>query len=337
MTCLDQQHIFDLAKQMQAEYDFLNSESDADSDVDSVAESDVSDDDNACKHIHTIEKGGSYVCTGCGNILSAVVYDQEAYAEGGGGASRYHHRKFEERGILRELDKHNIPRHIKIAADDEYHRRVENSIKRGRNRESLIFACVLKAYKHTNNPKNPHLIAELLQTNRKTMSRGVKYYHNFTKIKQKFRPVDVEASRNVPVDIQHKILDALINGAPEESLVNLKFLEYERGGVIRESPEAVDLLKNYIKIIKEVKNIEIPESEPIQLYKDILNNFSNEDYIGDRHNTKSLTAGIVYYVLKKTHHISKRDFKNMVGISEITITKVVQEITELMTKTRKAT
>jgi len=320
--------IFDLAKQLQEEYGDLYSdtESDAESDTDS---------EPVCKHLHTIEKNGSYVCTECGNILSAVIYDHEAYAEGGGSA-RHHHRKFEERGILRELEKYDLPRQIKLAADDEYHKRVENAIKRGRNRESIIFACVLWAYKKTN-PKNPHLIAEQLHMSKKTMSLGVKYYHNTMEpVKVTFRSIDPTRTRNLPVDLQHKLLDAIDSGVVQDP-TNLGFLKNETRNINRDSAEAIDLIKNYIRIIKEAKNIEIPEEEPIQLYKYILNNFINDDYIGDRHNSKSLTAGIIYYILKKRHSITKKEFKSLVGISEITITKVVQEITELMSKPHNKT
>lgn len=51
----------------------------------------------------------------------------------------------------------------------------------------------------------------------------------------------------------------------------------------RDSAETIDLIKNYIDIIKEYKNIDIPLDEAVNLYKHILNNFSADDYIGDRH------------------------------------------------------
>jgi len=338
MTCvLEQQRILELAQQMRLDYGIMESDSEY-SDDESIYDSEVDEEDiynqNKCHHRRTIEKNGRMICTECGNILSDAIYDQEAYAEGGG-SSRHHHRKFEERGILKELEKCNIPRSIKIEADNEYHRQVEDTIKRGRNREAIIYACVLAAYKKSPNPKNPYLIAEELGTPKRTMSRGYKIYN--TKIRQQniiYKPVNPGESRNIPQDFQYQILDALEEGdITPDKITNLGCVMLNHGNINRDSHEAIDLIKNYIEVIKREKNIIIPEDEPIKLYRHILNDFSSEDYIGDKHNSKSLTAGIIYYILKKTHHITKREFKSLVGISDITISKVVTEITNLMAKT----
>lgn len=323
----DKMAIFDLVKRMQEDNDYSDNESE-------IGSEDSYDEyvEDKCKHIHTIERNGSIVCTNCGNVLSSRLYDHEAYAEGGG-TSRHHHRKFEEKGIMKELENYPIPKHIKIAADEEYHNQVDNRIKRGQNRQSIIFACVYRAYQ-SQEPKNPHLIAEQLNTKKKAMSRGVKYYHNIiNREKMQPREVDCDNSRNIDLLTQHSILDHLLEGHDPLKLTNLSFREKEiRQNNNRDSAETIDLIKNYIEIIKKEKDIEIDEEEAIALYKHILNNFLAEDYIGDKHNAKSLTAGVIYYILKKTHHLTKKEFKNIVKISEITITKVVKEITDLMAK-----
>ena len=114
---VEQKAILDLARQIQEESWGTDTESEC---SDDGSDYEGSDGDapymSECPHQKTIEKNGSFVCTECGNILSAVMYDQEAFAECGG-SSRHHHRKFEERGILRELEKCNFPRAIKIGAD----------------------------------------------------------------------------------------------------------------------------------------------------------------------------------------------------------------------------
>ena len=75
-------------------------------------------------------------------------------------------------------------------------------------------------------------------------------------------------------------------------------------------------------------------TEVIGMYKQIKNRSS----LINRSRPKSIASGLVrYYILKNKKNISIDDFKNKVHLSELTINRIVKEISSILEKKKEET
>ena len=124
--------------------------------------------------------------------------------------------------------------------------------------------------------------------------------------------------------------DTLVKIFNLEKRVGLKGLKY----VNLNAPPDLDLKASYIKpedIIKEIMEKfaadESQHNEVISIYKQIKNKSS----VINRSRPQSIASGIVrYYILKNKKEISMNDFKSKVGLSELTINRIVKEICTIL-------
>jgi transcription initiation factor TFIIIB Brf1 subunit/transcription initiation factor TFIIB len=110
----------------------------------------VNDSSDICIHENIISTNeGTEICTMCGLVIDTVTnFDQEWRYYGSSDTkyssdpSRVQYRKEVEKGILKELERYDVPQSICNRANNLYNEVTKGHIKRGRTRLALIFACV---------------------------------------------------------------------------------------------------------------------------------------------------------------------------------------------------
>ena len=124
--------------------------------------------------------------------------------------------------------------------------------------------------------------------------------------------------------------DTLVKIFNLEKKVGLRGLKH----VNLNAPKELDLKTSYIKpedIIKEImEKFDAGEEqckEVIEIYKQVKNKSS----IINRSRPQSIASGTVrYYILKNKKDISMSDFRSKTGLSELTINRIVKEISTLL-------
>ena len=92
-------------------------------------------------------------------------------------ASRCSFKKIPEKGIKNDLLRINISIDIVDIADKYYLDVVKGDIKRSNLRKGIMFACVFQAFKDLGKHQTPDDLQKLFKISRKTMSKGLTYFH----------------------------------------------------------------------------------------------------------------------------------------------------------------
>lgn len=69
--------------------------------------------------------------------------------------------KVPERSILPDLKRLEVPDDVRMEAESIF-QKLETKTKRGKRRKKLLFYCIFKAYKNLKQPKDPKVIAEMV-------------------------------------------------------------------------------------------------------------------------------------------------------------------------------
>ena len=141
-------------------------------------------ENNICVHeeiVNTIE--GTEICTHCGLVIDTITnFDQEWRYYGSSDTkyssdpSRVQYRKEVEKGILKELDKYDVPRNVCDRANSLYNEVTKGHIKRGRSRLAIIFACVFNAYIEMNDSKTSEELRDMFNLERREASRALTFF-----------------------------------------------------------------------------------------------------------------------------------------------------------------
>jgi transcription initiation factor TFIIIB Brf1 subunit/transcription initiation factor TFIIB len=201
-------------------------------------------------------------------------------------------RKNVEKGIKTDLSKLGIAPEVIEIADRYYFEVTKGEIKRSNLRKGIMFACVFQAYKDIGRPQTPDYLQNLFKITRRTMSKGLTYFY----------PRSTKRSGdNGYITAEHFIPRVM-------ETFNAK-QEYVQAA---------------LKLYEKVKD------------KTTLFNSSNP---------QSVSCGFVYYYLKKLYTETKsqdkkkmidfdltaKDFGKVVGLSEVTITRIANRIEEILT------
>jgi transcription initiation factor TFIIIB Brf1 subunit/transcription initiation factor TFIIB len=122
-------------------------------------------------------------CMDCGLIINSVISEEQEWRYYGSGDTKYssdpsrvQYRKEVEKGIIQELSKYDIGMDIKIKANFLYNQVTKNTIKRGRSRLAIIFACIFNSYIATGNSKTSEELREMFKLERREASRALTYF-----------------------------------------------------------------------------------------------------------------------------------------------------------------
>lgn len=126
---------------------------------------------------------GNEICTSCGLLIDTITnFDQEWRYYGSSDTkyssdpSRVQYRKEVEKGILKELDKYDVPQCICNRANILYNEVTKGHIKRGRSRLAIIFACVFNAYIEMNDSKTSEELRDMFNLERREASRALTFF-----------------------------------------------------------------------------------------------------------------------------------------------------------------
>jgi transcription initiation factor TFIIIB Brf1 subunit/transcription initiation factor TFIIB len=122
-------------------------------------------------------------CMDCGLIINSIISDEQEWRYYGSADTKYssdpsrvQYRKEVEKGILQELKKYNIPMVIKTRANYLYNQVTKGSIKRGRSRLAIIFACVFNSYIEEGESKTSEELREMFKLERREASRALTFF-----------------------------------------------------------------------------------------------------------------------------------------------------------------
>jgi transcription initiation factor TFIIIB Brf1 subunit/transcription initiation factor TFIIB len=124
------------------------------------------------------------VCPDCGLEIQNMITDEQEWRYYGNSDTKYssdpsrvQYRKEAEKGIVEELNKFRcISLNIKTRANDLYREVTKGSIKRGRSRLSIIFACVYNAYLEREEKKTSEELRILFNLERREASRALTFF-----------------------------------------------------------------------------------------------------------------------------------------------------------------
>lgn len=144
----------------------------------------VNDSSDICIHENIISTNeGTEICTMCGLLIDTVTnFDQEWRYYGSSDTkyssdpSRVQYRKEVEKGILKELEKYDVPHGVCSRANNLYNEVTKGHIKRGRTRLALIFACVFNAYIEMNDSKTSDELRDMFDLERREASRALTFF-----------------------------------------------------------------------------------------------------------------------------------------------------------------
>ena len=193
-------------------------------------------------------------------------------------ASRCSFKKIPEKGIKNDLLRINISIDIVDIADKYYLDVVKGDIKRSNLRKGIMFACVFQAFKDLGKHQTPDDLQKLFKISRKTMSKGLTYFHTRSNKK---------SGDNGYITAEHFIPRVMEN-------FNIK----------------QEHIKSALVLYSQIKD------------KNRLFNSSNP---------QSVSCGLVFYYLKKINSdITGSKFGKAVGLSEITITRIANQIDDVL-------
>jgi len=122
-------------------------------------------------------------CMDCGLIINSVISEEQEWRYYGSGDTKYssdpsrvQYRKEVEKGIIQELSKYDIPLDIKLKANFLYNQVTKNTIKRGRSRLAIIFACIFNSYIASGKSKTSEELREMFKLERREASRALTYF-----------------------------------------------------------------------------------------------------------------------------------------------------------------
>lgn len=131
----------------------------------------IQSSDEDCKHLKTVFKNGYNICDSCGIEMDQfITYDKNVLSQ---------QQEIiickKDKSIHRDLQNIEISDHIKDIANSLYLQVCGNKIHRGKRRYSIIFACVLYAYRKAGNVQNPDTLMRLFKIEKKDVLEGIKF------------------------------------------------------------------------------------------------------------------------------------------------------------------
>jgi transcription initiation factor TFIIIB Brf1 subunit/transcription initiation factor TFIIB len=236
-----------------------------------------------CVHENWSMESFNRVCEDCGMVIAKEDDPDNdilnPVAKYNTDPKRCHARRYEEKGIYKDVEKLGFSDKIVSIASMMYDQVTGGKIFRGNSRKGIIFACIFHAYKINNNPQSCEQLIEIFGIERKIGLKGLKFVNLNSPKDSKFRNYQISTE-----DIIREIMD--------------KF-------------NANDAQK----------------VEAIGIYEKIRNRSS----LLNRSRPQSVASGVVrYYILQKNKDISIDFFKSRVKLSELTITRIVGEIENIV-------
>lgn len=234
-----------------------------------------------CAHVNWLMESFNKICEDCGVVIREDESDDVAtpIVKYNTDPKRCHARRYEEKGIYKDVEKFGFSDKIVSIANVLYEQVANGKIFRGNSRKGLIFACIFHAYKINNNPQSCEHLIEIFGIERKIGLKGLKHVN--------------------------------LN-APKDS----KFREYQIS--------TEDIIK---EIMDKFNANDMQKEEAIEIYRKIQNKSS----LLNRSRPQSVASGIVrYYIIQNNKDISMEFFKSRVHLSELTITRIVAEIENIL-------
>lgn len=139
---------------------------------------------NLCIHSDIVlTNNNEETCMECGLVINSIISDEQEWRYYGNSDTKYssdpsrvQYRKEVEKGILQELKRYNIAMTIKTRANYLYNQVTKGSIKRGRSRLAIIFACVFNSYIEMGESKTSEELREIFRLERREASRALTFF-----------------------------------------------------------------------------------------------------------------------------------------------------------------
>lgn len=147
----------------------------------SVSETESQNDSTACSHSKTIYSDNNEVCAYCNvvldnNVSSGMAWKLRNAPNSVIESGRCHRSKGNDRTIYKDTENLEIPSVIINAANSKYEKIIQDQIRRGAKRRSIIAACIFYAYLEANEAKPMPEICKLLNIKPKAVKEGLKSY-----------------------------------------------------------------------------------------------------------------------------------------------------------------
>lgn len=146
-----------------------------------------------CKHSQKINNEGIIICEECGQQLDEHLLEEQYYHSATNNP-RHNMRREVERSLYPDLIAKGFPQNIIERANIYYTRMIEDSIYRSRNRISIVFVSVLRAYEDIGEPVNANELAKRFDLDKKGVSKGLLLFSSIFKnelSKNHIKPIDL--------------------------------------------------------------------------------------------------------------------------------------------------
>lgn len=201
-------------------------------------------------------------------------------------------RKSEERAIYKDVESLGFSEQIVFNANDKYIDVTGQQIYRGNMRKAIVFGCVFESFKESSEPQSFEKLIGLFKIPKKIGSKGIKH-------------VNLHSKKKKPTCLSTPITKSTVSTTVITPAVLIK-----------------ENMKKFNANSEQIQDV-------ISLYERVKNRSSQLN----RCRPQSLANSLVYYWIKQTNkNIPIKDFIKVVDLSEMTINKIMKEITTILNK-----
>ena len=132
------------------------------------------EEDTECEHVLKCVKN-EQVCDKCGLVFQCNFDSKEWNAKKNGFFTRTHFRKNTTKTIYKDIANMNFSKDVVDITNTMYKKVTNGKIFRGRTRKSIIFACVMHAFKVLGQMQNHDKILKQFHINKKSALFGLRF------------------------------------------------------------------------------------------------------------------------------------------------------------------
>ena len=216
--------------------------------------------DKKCNHLNVFQCGQNTTCTDCSEILCNISKQKEWFNCNNESTSRNQTRCHQitkiDKNIYGDVEGMDFPSPIIFEANNMYLAITEGKTHRANNRKAIIFGCIFRAYKYSDDPKSLEQLQAVFPLTEKVISKGMKVVGlNIHKYKKNI-PTYITASNLIP-EIMCKF-----NAKREHinDVLKLYAMIKNKSSIINRSrPQSIAISLIYYYIRETGRNISIEE------------------------------------------------------------------------------
>lgn len=223
----------------------------------------LSEEQNKCKHEHSVEQNGFIQCTVCGEEINQNITQNKEWRYYGAkdtkhssDPNRCQQRKVDEKNIFKDVENMGFCDKIISVANTLYTQVTDNKIYRGNSRKAIVFACIFHAYKLSGKPQTCDTLIDIFNLNRRTGLKGLKHVNlNAPKTTM------IHTTYITPANLVEEIMDKFSASAEQkEEVVQLyEQIKNKSSKLNRSRPQSVAAGLTYYWIRNKNKDITIKD------------------------------------------------------------------------------